>query len=142
MAKQIVTVRKLILNAGKATPAYPVGPILGAYGINLGLFVKEYNAQTAALSGHQVPAEVTIYADRSFTMRILGPTVASLLRHAAGIEKGSGEAGHSVSGRITREQLQQIARQKMSELNAIDLAGAEKMIAGSARSMGIEIVDC
>src|SRR4051794_39785976 len=88
MAKQTVTVRKLILNAGKATLAYPVGPILGAYGINLGVFIKEYNTQTAALIGYQVPVEVTIYTDRSFTMRILEPTVASLLWHAAGIEKG------------------------------------------------------
>jgi large subunit ribosomal protein L11 len=141
MAKQIAAVRKLILVAGKATPAYPVGPILGAYGINLGMFVKDYNAQTAALHGQQVPVEVTIYLDRSFTMRILKPTVASLLRQAAGLEKGSGEPGHKVAGRITREQLRRIAEQKMTDLNAIDLAGAEKIIAGTARSMGICIDD-
>jgi large subunit ribosomal protein L11 len=141
MAKQAVTVRKLILNAGKATPAYPVGPILGAYGMNLGVFIKEYNAQTAALIGYQVPVEVTIYTDRSFTMRILEPTVASLLRHAAGIEKGAGEPGHQTVGRITREQLRQIAGRKMTELSAIDLTGAEKIVAGTARSMGIGITD-
>jgi large subunit ribosomal protein L11 len=140
MAKQIMAVRKLILKAGKATPAYPVGPTLGAYGMNLGLFVKEYNAQTAALVGYQVPVEVTIYLDRSFTMHILEPTVASLLRHAAGIEKGASEPGHQTASRITREQLRQIAERKMAELNALDLAGAEKIIIGTARSMGIEIV--
>ena len=141
MAKQIMVVRKLILNAGKATPAYPVGPILGAYGMNLGLFVKEYNAQTAALVGHQVPVEVTIYNDRSFSMHILEPTVASLLRYAAKVEKGAREPGHQTASRITRDQLRQIAERKKAEFNAIDLTGAEKIVAGTARSMGIEIVD-
>ena len=141
MAKQIMAVRKLILQAGKATPAYPVGPTLGAYGMNLGLFVKEYNAQTASLIGYQVPVEVTIYLDRSFTMHILEPTVASLLRHAAGVAKGANEPGHQTVSRITREQLRRIAERKMSELNAIDLAGAEKIIAGTARSMGIQVID-
>lgn len=141
MAKQIATTRKLILNAGQATPAYPVGPILGAYGINLGLFVKEYNAQTANRTGYQVPVEVTIYVDRSFTIRILEPTVASLLRHSAGIEKGASEPGRQAAGQITRAQLRQIAELKMPELNATDLPGAEKIIAGTARSMGIKICD-
>jgi large subunit ribosomal protein L11 len=141
MAKQIMAVRKLILPAGKATPAYPVGPVLGAYGMNLGLFVKEYNAQTETLSGHKVSVEVTIYTDRSFTMRVLGPTVASLLRHAAHIEKGAGEPGHQQAGQITRPELRRIAESKRSELNAVDLEGAEKMVAGTARSMGIEIID-
>ena len=141
MAKQIMVVRKLILDAGKATPAYPVGPSLGAYGINLGLFVKEYNAQTTALLGHQVPVEVTIYTDRSFAMRLLSPTVASLLRQAANVKKGASEPGRQAAGQITRAQLRQIAEQKQAELNAIDLVGAEKMIMGTARSMGIQIVD-
>jgi large subunit ribosomal protein L11 len=141
MAKQIVAVRKLILSAGKATPAYPVGPILGTYGINLGMFVKEYNARTAAQAGLQIPVEVMIYADRSFTLRILEPTVTSLLRQAAQLEKGSGEPGRKVAGSITREQLRQVAVRKINDLSALDLEGAEKMIAGTARSMGITVID-
>ncbi|MBA2284762.1 MAG: 50S ribosomal protein L11 [Ktedonobacteraceae bacterium] len=141
MAKHIIAVRRLILNAGKATPAYPVGPILGTYGINLGIFVKDYNAQTAALAGYEVPVEVTIYTDRSFTMRVLQPTVASLLRHAAGIKKGASEPGRQKAGRITREQLRHIAERKMAEFSVIDLAGAEKVVAGTASSMGIEITN-
>ncbi|MBE3561380.1 MAG: 50S ribosomal protein L11 [Ktedonobacteraceae bacterium] len=141
MAKQITAIRQLILNAGKATPAYPVGPVLGAYGINLGLFVKEFNARTTALTGYQVPVEVTIYIDRSFSMHIKEPTVASLLQQIAGIEKGAGEPGHATAGQITRAQLRQIAERKMAEMNTVDLAGAEKAVAGTARSMGIMITD-
>ena len=140
MTKQIMTVRKLILHAGKATPAYPVGPILGVYGMNLGVFIKEYNTQTAALIGYQVPVEVTIYLDRSFTMHILEPTVVSLLRHAAGVEKGASEPGRQKAGHITCEQLRHIAGRKMAELNALDLTSAEKIVAGTARSMGIEVI--
>ena len=140
MTKQIMTVRKLILHAGKATPAYPVGPILGTYGMNLGLFVKEYNARTAALSGYQVPVEVTIYLDRSYTMHILEPTVVSLLGHAAGVEKGASEPGRQKAGHITCEQLRHIAGRKMAELNALDLTSAEKIVVGTARSMGIEVI--
>lgn len=141
MAKQVIAVRKLILEAGKATPAYPVGPSLGVYGINLGVFVKEYNAQTTTLIGHQVPVEVTIYADRSFAMRMLSPTVASLLRQAAHVARGANQPGHQVAGQITRAQLRQIAERKQDELNAIDLAGAEKMVMGTARSMGLQIIE-
>ncbi|MBV9710118.1 MAG: 50S ribosomal protein L11 [Ktedonobacteraceae bacterium] len=108
--------------------------------MNLGVFIKEYNAQTAALVGYEVPVEVTIYLDRSFTMRILEPTVASLLRHAAGVEKGASEPGRQKAGRITCEQLRSIAERKMLEFNVLDLASAEKVVAGTARSMGIEVI--
>jgi large subunit ribosomal protein L11 len=137
---QVVAVVKLILKAGKATPAYPVGPTLGGYGVNIGAFVREYNDSTAHLAGMNVPAEITINADRSFSVRILEPTTASLLRRAAGIDKGAATAGRIVAGTITAAQLYAIARQKMAELNALDLDGAARTIAGTARAMGIAIV--
>lgn len=141
MAKKLVAVVKLQLAAGKATPAPPVGPALGQYGINIMGFVKEYNEKTASMAGSVVPAEVTIFSDRSFTVRTLTPPAADMLRKAAGAEKGSSTPNRASVGTITRQQLRDIANQKMVDLNAIDIEGAEKIIAGTARSMGIKIQD-
>ncbi len=141
MAKRIRTVLKLQLPAGKATPAYPVGPALGPYGVNIMAVVKEYNERTASQTGTILPAELTIYEDRSFAMRILAPTTAALLRQAAQVEKGAGTPGHAPVGQITTKQLRDIARIKLADLNTLDLASAERMIAGTARSMGISIVE-
>ncbi|MCU0491803.1 MAG: 50S ribosomal protein L11 [Chloroflexaceae bacterium] len=141
MAKKLVGVVKLQLMAGKATPAPPVGPALGQYGINIMGFVKEYNEKTAGQAGSVVPAEITIYSDRSFVLRLLTPPAADLLRKAAGAQKGSGTPNRTSAGTITRKQLRDIANQKMADVNALDIEGAEKIIAGTARSMGIKIVD-
>lgn len=140
MGKQIVAVRRMILTAGKATVAYPVGPVLGVYGINLMMFVKDYNARTAEWAGLEVPADITIFADRSFTFQVTQPTASSLLRQAAGIEKGSGEANRNKVGKITTAQLRDIAQRKMPDLNADTVEAAEKIVAGTARNMGIEVV--
>jgi large subunit ribosomal protein L11 len=141
VAKKLVGVVKLQLMAGKATPAPPVGPALGQYGINIMGFVKEYNEKTAGQAGSVVPAEITIYSDRSFVLRLLTPPAADLLRKAAGAQKGSGTPNRTSAGTITRKQLRDIANQKMADVNALDIEGAEKIIAGTARSMGIKIVD-
>lgn len=141
MAKKLVGVVKLQLMAGKATPAPPVGPALGQYGINIMGFVKEYNEKSAAQAGSVVPVEITIYSDRSFTVKLLTPPAADLLRKAAGAQKGSGTPNRSSVGQVTRAQLRQIAQQKLPDMNALDVEGAEKVIAGTARSMGIKIVD-
>lgn len=141
MAKKLVAVVKLQLNAGKATPAPPVGPALGQYGINIMGFVKEYNEKTASQAGSVVPAEITIYSDRSFTLKLLTPPAADLLRKAAGAAKGSGTPNRTTVGTLTRAQLRDIATQKMQDLNAVDMEGAERILAGTARSMGIKIVD-
>ncbi len=140
MGKQIVAVRRLILNAGKATVAYPVGPVLGVYGINLMMFVKDFNARTAEWAELEVPVDITIFADRSFTFQVTQPTASSLLRQAAGIKKGSGEANRNKVGKITTAQLREIAQRKMPDLNADTVEAAEKIVAGTARNMGIEIV--
>ncbi|MCS6880691.1 MAG: 50S ribosomal protein L11 [Oscillochloridaceae bacterium] len=141
MAKKLVGVVKLQLPAGKATPAPPVGPALGQYGINIMAFVKEYNEKSASQAGSIVPVEISIYSDKSFTVRLLTPPAADLLRKAAGAQKGSGTPNRTSAGQITRAQLRQIAQQKMPDLNALDIESAEKIIAGTARSMGIKIVD-
>ncbi len=140
MAKRIRAVLKLQLAAGKATPAYPVGPALGPYGVNIMAVVKEYNERTASQAGTIIPIELTIYEDRSFAMRTLAPTTAALLRQAAGVEKGAGAPGHGPVGQITAQQLREIVQIKLADLNTLDLASAERMIAGTARSMGISIV--
>jgi large subunit ribosomal protein L11 len=137
----IVATIKMILKAGKATPAYPVGPTLGGYGINIGAVVKEYNERTAHQVGLKVPVVVTIYGDRSFSLQILQPTTSALLRRAAGVDKGSGAAGHTPVGRITQTQLYEIAQLKLVELNANDIEAAMRTVAGTARSMGIVILD-
>ena len=141
MAKKLVAVVKLQLKAGKATPAPPVGPALGQYGINIMAFVKEYNEKTAGQAGSIVPVEVTIYSDRSFVARLLTPPASDLWRKAAGVPKGSGTAGRSLAGKVTRKQLRDLANQKLGDLNALNVENAEKILAGTARSMGIEIVD-
>jgi large subunit ribosomal protein L11 len=140
MAKKVSVVLRLQLQAGKATAANPVGPALGPHSINILAFLKEYNEKTAHQAGTIVPAEVTIYSDRSFALRLLTPPAAELLRRAAGIEKGAGATGRSVAGRITCKQLREIALVKLADLNALDVEAAERVIAGTARSMGIEIV--
>ncbi len=139
--KKIKAVVKLQIEAGKANPAPPVGPALAQHGINLMQFCKEYNARTASMAGNIVPAEVTIYQDGSFTFVLKTPPTPDLLRKAAGVEKGSSEPNRSKVGRITRAQLREIAQLKMRDLNAVDLEGAMRQIEGTARSMGIEIVD-
>jgi len=141
VAKKVTGVVKLQLPAGKATPAPPVGPALGGYGINIMQFVKEYNEKTASQAGSVIPAEITVYSDRSFTLVLKTPPAADLLRKAAGVEKGSGTPNRSPAGTITRKQLRTLAEQKMSDLNAISIEGAENILAGTARSMGITIKD-
>jgi len=142
MAKKIRTVLTLQLPAGKATPAPPVGTALGPHGINIVEFTKSYNERTAAQSGQIIPARITIFEDRSFTFVLKTPPAADLLRKAAGVEKGSGAAGREGPvGRVTRAQLLEIAEIKKVDLNADDPEMAARVIAGTARSMGIEIVD-
>jgi len=139
--KKIKAVVKLQLEAGKANPAPPVGPVLAQHGINLMQFCKEYNARTASMMGNIIPAEVTIFQDSSFKFVLKTPPVPDLLRKAAGVERGSAEPNRNKVGQITREQLQDIAQTKMKDLNAVDMEGAMRQIEGTARSMGIRIVD-
>ncbi|HEY74811.1 MAG TPA: 50S ribosomal protein L11 [Thermoflexia bacterium] len=139
--KKVKAVVKLQIEAGKANPAPPVGPALAQHGINLMQFCKEYNARTASMVGNIVPVEVTIYHDGSFKFILKTPPTPDLLRKAAGIERGSGEPNRQIVGRVTREQIREIAQIKMKDLNAVDLEGAMRQIEGTARSMGIEIVD-
>jgi large subunit ribosomal protein L11 len=140
VAKRVKAIVKLQLPAGKANPAPPVGPALGQHGVAIMNFVKEYNERTAAQAGQVIPVVITIFEDRSFTFVTRTPPAADLLRRAAGIEKGSGNPIKDKVGKITAAQLREIAELKMKDLNAIDVAGAQKQIEGTARSMGIEIV--
>ncbi len=141
MAKKVKAVIKLQLPAGKATPAPPVGPALGQHGVNIMAFCKEYNARTANMAGSIIPVEITVYTDQTFTFVLKTPPASDLLKKAAGIEKGSSEPNRQKVGKVTREQIRQIAEMKMKDLNAYDLEAAMRMIEGSARSMGIEVVD-
>ncbi len=141
MAKKVTAVVKLQLPAGKANPAPPVGPALGATGINIMGFCKEYNERTAGNVGMIIPVEITVFSDRSFTFITKTPPAADLLRRAARIDKGAGTAGRASVGSISKTQLREIATTKQTDLNAIDLDGAEKIIAGTARSMGIKITE-
>jgi len=141
MAKKIKAIVTIQLPAGKATPAPPVGPALGQHGVNIVGFCKEYNARTAAQAGSIIPAEITIYTDGSFTFVTKTPPVADLLRKAAGIAKGAGNSRREKAGKIKRSQIREIAEIKMKDLNALDLEGAMRQIEGSARSMGLEIVE-
>jgi large subunit ribosomal protein L11 len=141
MAKKVVAVVKLQIPAGKATPAPPVGPALGQHGVNIMEFCKQYNQRTASMEGTIIPVEVTIYSDRSFTFVTKSPPASVLLRQAAGVEKGSGEPNRTKVGRVTRAQIREIARVKLPDLNTTDLEAAARMIEGTARSMGIEVVD-
>ena len=139
MAKKVRIVLTLQLPAGAATPAPPVGTALGPHGINIVEFTKSYNEKTQDKRGQVIPAQITIFEDRSFTFILQTPPAADLLRKAAGIEKGSGTTGRDNVGRVTREQLREIAAVKMSDLNANDIEAAAKQIEGTARSMGIEV---
>ena len=141
MVKPIKTILKLQLPAGKATAAPPVGTALGPHGINIGEFVKKFNAETADKGDAIIPAEITIFEDRSFSFILKTPPASDLLRKAAGIEKGSGEVKKNKAGKVTKAQIREIAEKKMEDLNATDLAAAMKIIEGSARSMGIEVVE-
>lgn len=141
MAKKVVAIVKLQIEAGKANPAPPVGPALGQHGLNIMQFCKEYNARTASQAGLVIPVEITVFQDRSFTFVTKTPPAPDLLRKAAGVPKGSGEPSRKVAGSITAKQLREIAELKMKDLNALDVEGAERMIAGTARSMGITITD-
>ncbi|MBI2123450.1 MAG: 50S ribosomal protein L11 [Armatimonadetes bacterium] len=140
MAKKIIAVVKLQIPAGKATPAPPVGPALGQHGVNIMEFCKTYNERTASQVGTIVPVEITVYADRTFTFVTKTPPASVLLRQAAGLEKGSGEPNKAKAGKVTRSQVRDIAEKKMKDLNAHDVEAAVRMIEGTARSMGIDIV--
>ena len=141
MAKKVKAIIKLQIPAGKATPAPPVGPALGQHGVNIMAFCKEYNARTANMMGTVVPVEITIYQDQTFTFVTKTPPASDMLRKAAGVEKGSGEPNRTPAGKVTRAQIREIAETKMKDLNAVDIEGAIHQIEGSARSMGITIVD-
>jgi large subunit ribosomal protein L11 len=140
MAKKVVAVVKLQIPAGKATPAPPVGPALGQHGVNIMEFCKAYNERTAKMAGTIVPVEITVYADRTFTFVTKTPPASVLLKQAAGLEKGSGEPNKTKVGRVTRQQIREIAERKMPDLNATTLDAAMRMIEGTARSMGLEVV--
>jgi large subunit ribosomal protein L11 len=139
--KKIRAVLKLELPAGKATPAPPVGTALGPHGVNIMEFCKQYNAQTSAQSGEVVPAEITILEDRSFTFVLKTSPTVFLLKQAAGLEKGSSKAGREQAGTITLDQLKTIAKTKSKDLNTADIDQAVKMVKGTARSMGLKVVD-
>lgn len=139
MAKKVRAIVKLQVQAGKATPAPPVGPALGGHGINIMQFVKEYNERTADQVGLVIPAEITVYEDRSFTFVTKTPPAPDLLRRAAGVPAGSGVPNKTKVGTVTRDQVRDIAKLKMKDLNAYDEEAAMKMIEGTARSMGIEV---
>ncbi|MGQ9494525.1 MAG: 50S ribosomal protein L11 [Anaerolineae bacterium] len=141
MGKQVKAIVKLQIEAGKANPAPPVGPALGQHGVNIMAFCKEYNARTANMAGTIIPVEITIYTDRSFSFITKTPPAYDLLKKAAGVEKGSAEPNRVKVGKVTRQQIQEIATLKMQDLNAVDLEGAMKIIEGTARSMGIDVVD-
>ena len=140
MAKKIRAMLKIQAPAGRATAAAPVGPALGQHGINIMAFVKEYNEKTAAMVGSIVPVEITVFEDRSFTFITKTPPAAVLIRQAIGIEKGSGEPNRTKVGTISKDQVRQIAEKKLPDLNAHDVDQAAKIIAGTARSMGVEVV--
>jgi large subunit ribosomal protein L11 len=138
--KRVVAVVKLQIRAGQATPAPPVGTALGQHGVNIMEFCRQYNEQTQQFAGQVIPVEMTIYEDRSFTFVTKQSPAAELIKQAAGIEKGSGEPNREKVASITREQLRRIAERKMADLNANDVDAAMKIIAGTARSMGVEVV--
>ena len=139
MAKKIRAVVKLQIPAGKANPAPPVGPALGQHGVNIMAFCKEYNERTADQAGSIIPVEITVFSDNSFTFVTKTPPTTDLLRKALGLEKGASTSGREKAGTLSRDKLREIAQLKAKDLNAIDIEGAERIIAGTARSMGIEI---
>jgi large subunit ribosomal protein L11 len=139
VAKKIIAVIKLQIPAGKANPAPPVGPALGQHGINIMGFCKEYNERTASMAGSIVPVEITVFEDRSFTFVTKTPPTTDLLKKALSLEKGSGTAGRDKVGVLPRQKLNEIAKLKSKDLNARSIEAAERIVAGTARSMGIEI---
>ena len=141
MAQKVVGFIKLQIPAGKATPAPPVGPALGQHGVNIMAFTKEFNERTKSDIGMIIPVVITVYADRSFTFVTKTPPAAVLIKKACKIQSGSGVPNKTKVAKITREQVKQIAEQKMSDLNAASIDSAISMIAGTARSMGVEVVD-
>lgn len=139
MAKKVIGLIKLQIEAGKATPAPPVGPALGQHGVNIMGFVKEYNERTATLAGSIVPVEITVFEDRSFDFIVKSPPASDLLRKAAGIQKGSGSPLAEKVATISADQVREIAETKMNDLNAANIEGAMRIIEGTARSMGIQV---
>lgn len=140
MAKRVKGYVKLQIPAGKATPAPPIGPALGQHGVAIMDFCKQYNERTQSMAGQIVPVVITVYEDRSFSFVTKTPPAADLLRRAAGVEKGSGRPNVTKAGKITNDQIREIAELKMRDLNAIDLPGAIRQIEGTARSMGLDVV--
>lgn len=139
MAKKVLNVLKLNLPAGSATPAPPVGPILGQAGINMMDFLKQYNAATQDKKGQIIPAEITVYQDRSFTFELKLPPVSAMIKQALKLQKGSGTTGRESAGKLTQDQVKAIAEQKLPDLNTTDLAAAIQSVTGTARSMGVEV---
>jgi len=139
LAKRVRAIVKLQIPAGKATPAPPIGPALGQHGVAIMNFVKEYNERTAQQAGNVIPVEITVFEDRSFSFVTKTPPAADLLRKAANVDKGSGVPNRTKVGRVTQDQIREIAELKMKDLNAFELTQAMKMIEGTARSMGIEV---
>jgi large subunit ribosomal protein L11 len=141
MAKKVVAIIKLALPAGKANPAPPVGPALGQHGVNIMAFCKEYNAKTSDQVGMIIPVEISVFEDRSFTFVLKTPPASVLIRKAAGVERGSATPNKQIVGNITQDQLREIAQTKLPDLNANDIEAAIKIVAGTARNMGIAIKD-
>ncbi len=139
MAKKVIGQIKLQLPAGQANPAPPVGPALGQYGVNIGEFIKAFNAKTEKMRGDIIPVVITVYEDRSFTFVLKQPPVSFLLKKAAGIEKGSGEPNRNKVATLTKKQIREIAERKMQDMNTTSIEAAMRMVEGTARSMGIEI---
>jgi large subunit ribosomal protein L11 len=139
MAKKVRAIIKLQIQAGKATPAPPVGPALGQHGVNIMAFCKDYNEQTKNQAGSIIPVEITVYEDRSFIFITKTPPASDLLKKALNIENGSGTTGQQVVGTLTRDKISEIARIKLKDLNAADIAAASRIIEGTARSMGIKV---
>ena len=140
MAKPIKTTLKLQIPAGQANPSPPIGPALGQHGVNIQQFCQQFNEATKSMAGDVIPAEITIYEDRSFDFKLKTPPASDLLKKAAGIEKGSGEPHKKKVGKVTREDLRKIAERKMVDLNTDSIEAAEKIIEGTAKNMGIEII--
>jgi large subunit ribosomal protein L11 len=141
MAKKVTAIIKLAITAGKANPAPPIGPALGQHGVNIMMFCKEYNARTADQTGLVVPVEISVFEDRSFTFILKTPPASVLIQKAAGIERGSGEPNKTKVGQITTAQLRDIAQTKLPDLNANDVDAAMRIVAGTARNMGVTVVD-
>ena len=139
MAKKIKAIIKLQISAGKANPAPPIGPALGQHGINIMAFCKEYNERTSTQIGSIIPVEITIFDDRSFTFITKTPPTTDLLKKALGVEKGASTAGHEKIGKLSRDKLREIAQLKANDLSATSIEGAERIVEGTARSMGVEI---